>query len=99
MKGSTEFLLGEKRKISFGDEAGAFIDAVVAYFPDGTIYTDPSTSGTRMLQQFDSHRENIPTGVETMKFHIDEVIRQHREKWSRVCEAFASLKVTLAQRK
>jgi hypothetical protein len=87
-----------------------FVDALVEYFPIGTLselgWTTDSESLLQKLQYFsdaktvkvpDSNLEEVdPNDIQEL---VSDLIRKHHENWSVVCEAYAPLKIAAADRK
>lgn len=99
----------ETQKMSVGDEERAFLDALLAYFPDATLEEGPSTAGESLLKtlEYFSDAENAQTPDSAFEelapfaigYLVMKLVSEHREKWSRVCETFAPLKIAAATRK
>lgn len=99
-----------KRKINLGREANAFIDAVVRYFPNGTVFNFiPPSGSSRLLELLkaidywnDSEITNLEeewpsiVGSEIILELISATVEQQRSDWSKVCEAYAALKISIA---
>ena len=99
-----------KRKITLGPEADAFIDAVIRYFPDGTVFNFVPPSGSSMLLELlkaidywnDSEFANLEDGWtskygrEIINELISATVNQQRSDWSKVCESYAALKISIA---
>lgn len=86
-----------------------FVDALVEYFPIGTLSERQSSDSLSLLHKLqyfsdakavkvpDSKLEEVdPYDIQEL---VSDLIRKHRENWSVVCEAYAPLKIAAADRK
>jgi len=71
-------------------EEREFVNAVVRYFPSGEPSL-PQSSARNLLHYLDQNL--TPAEIDMM---LLKTIERHRNAWSDVCTAFASLKVAVA---
>lgn len=81
---------GQLAKKKLQSEERQFVDAVVRYLPSGEPSL-PRSSARTLLLYLD--QDLTPAEIDMM---LLKTIERHRNAWSDVCIAFASLKVTVA---
>ena len=93
--------------MELADEAHAFVQSVCNYFPSGEIPTRRSSS-TELLDTIqyysDKAHVDIPEDFWSSQYsyeiqeYIQEVINNHKDNWSNVCETYVQLKIAAANR-
>ncbi len=97
----------EMDSVEFDGTVRSFIYAVRFYFPSGVLPRITSSS-TELLDRIDyySDKENIIIPYDSLsgdfadelRLYISALITDHRDRWLKVCEAFAPLKIAAASR-
>ncbi len=92
-----------------GPEEKRFLEALIEYFPMATLKESRRTDGSTLLATLeyfsDSDSPFVPDSAlkklepYNILYLVDRLISNHRNSWSKVCEAFAPLKIAAASRK
>jgi hypothetical protein len=91
---------GAQRNL-FSGEAQEFLDAVIAYFPEGYLKgTRDASRATALYAAIRSGADSITTAQiqrdgSTLPELVDDTITDCRQRWSVVCEKFAALRLAV----
>jgi len=90
-------------------EEKQFFNAILNYFPPASLSFGGPSTGTTLLQclAYFSHGDTVRDAIRffedgnggDIRDLVDQLLKESREKWSSICEAYAPLKVEAASRK
>jgi hypothetical protein len=102
------------KDMSLSAEERRFVDALVEYFPQGTLF-EPVTVSESLLERLESlsdeyfsNEENVGKPDFELKYMVGPfdihmsilgLVGGQRQRWSLVCESYARLKVKAGERK